>query len=185
MKLLFTILFLFTTVAVVTDTQAQTNTVSTVSTIDKSVPSANAPSVMINQQDSCVRGFSAGVTTNVLGIAGTTVKEDIPCRLLKYSRHLYSLNLRVASITVLCINDAEIWDALYHSKTYCPYEGLLSDEALQGWKDNPHLIPAGSKVYNQIIKENEKEKVKEIEKDDSTITTRSALGLGLMLILLF
>ena len=51
---------------------AQTNTVSTVTsgtvTVDKTPPTASAPSIVVNNSDVCKSAFSAGVQTQILGI---------------------------------------------------------------------------------------------------------------------
>ena len=51
---------------------AQTNTVSTVSsgtvTVDKTPPTASAPSIVINNSDVCKSAYSAGVQTQILGV---------------------------------------------------------------------------------------------------------------------
>jgi len=63
---------------------ADTNTVSS-TVIDKSVPTASAPSVVVNNSDVCMVATSGAIQTNILGIATGLMKEDPLCAKLKIS----------------------------------------------------------------------------------------------------
>ena len=76
---------------------ADTNTVSSTVVTDKSVPTANAPSVVVNNSDICKVATSGAIQTNILGIATGVVVDDELCQLLKLSRQLYASGLKVAS----------------------------------------------------------------------------------------
>ena len=80
---------------------ADTNTVSSTVVTDKSVPTANAPSVVVNNSDICKVATSGAIQTNILGIATGVVVDDELCQLLKLSRQLYASGLKVASISLL------------------------------------------------------------------------------------
>ena len=71
---------------------AQTNTVSTVTsgtvTVDKTPPTASAPSIVVNNSDVCKSAFSAGVQTQILGIASGVTITDKNCERLKLARSL-------------------------------------------------------------------------------------------------
>ena len=55
---------------------ADTNTVSSTVVTDKSVPTANAPSVVVNNSDICKTAASTAVQTQILGIAsGITITD--------------------------------------------------------------------------------------------------------------
>ena len=56
---------------------ADTNTVSSTVVTDKSVPTANAPSVVVNNSDICKTAASTAVQTQILGIAsGITITDE-------------------------------------------------------------------------------------------------------------
>ena len=55
-RLLFSILFMFGLVAVVTDTRAETNTVSSTVVTNSTPPTANAPSIINSNSDICKVG---------------------------------------------------------------------------------------------------------------------------------
>ena len=142
---LFTILFLlFFSV----NALAQTNTVSTVTsgtvTVDKTPPTASAPSVVINNSDVCKTAYSAGVQTQILGIASGVTVTDKNCERLKLARSLFGMGMKVAAVSTLC-QDARIFDAMIMAGTPCPYRGKIGQEALALWEENPQDAPAGSK----------------------------------------
>jgi len=144
---LFTILFL--TLIISTSALAQTNTVSTVSsgtvTVDKTPPTASAPSIVINNSDVCKTAYSAGVQTQILGIASGITVTDENCERLKLARSLYGMGMKVAAVSTMC-QDARVFDAMLMAGTPCPYKGAIGDKALAEWKKNPQDIPSGAKL---------------------------------------
>ena len=102
---------------------ADTNTVSS-TVIDKSVPTASAPSVVVNNSDVCMVATSGAIQTNILGIATGLMKEDPLCAKLKISSRLYSMGMKVAAVSVLCL-DSRTWDSMYQAGTYCPYDSKI------------------------------------------------------------
>jgi len=144
---LFTILFL--TLIISTSALAQTNTVSTVSsgtvTVDKTPPTASAPSIVINNSDVCKTAYSAGVQTQILGIASGITVTDENCERLKLARSLFGMGMKVAAVSTMC-QDARVFDAMLMAGTPCPYKGAIGDKALAEWKKNPQDIPSGAKL---------------------------------------
>lgn len=128
---------------------ADTNTVSSTVVTDKSVPTANAPSVVVNNSDICKTAASTAVQTQILGIASGITITDENCERIKLSRSLYSMGMKVAAVSTLCA-DSRVWDAMYMAGTYCPYMGAIGEEAKEGWEENPTLVPEGSQVFKQI-----------------------------------
>ena len=143
---LFSILFLLLFSA---NAFAQTNTVSTVTsgtvTVDKTPPTASAPSVVVNNSDVCKSAYSAGVQTQILGIASGVTVTDKNCERLKLARSLYGMGMKVAAVSTLC-QDARIFDAMIMAGTPCPYKGAIGEKALAAWEENPKDIPKGSKL---------------------------------------
>ena len=151
MKTLFILLTAITFITVATDANsADTNTtVSSTVVTDKAPPTANAPSVVVNNSDVCKTGTSAGVQTQILGIASAITVTDENCERLKLSRSLYSMGMKVAAVSTLCA-DPRVWDAMYMAGTVCPYMGSIGDEARQKWEENPDMIPDGSEVFKKV-----------------------------------
>ena len=128
----------------------ETNTVSSTVVTDKSVPTANAPSVVVNNSDVCKVATSGAIQTNILGLATGVVVDDELCQLLKLSRQLYASGLKVAAISLLA-QDPRVFDSLVMAGTPPPYMGSIGQEALQKWRSNPDMIPEGSTVFNDDV----------------------------------
>ena len=136
---------------------ADTNTVSSTVVTDKSVPTANAPSVVVNNSDICKTAASTAVQTQILGIASGITITDENCERIKLSRSLYSMGMKVAAVSALCA-DPRVFDAMHMAGTYCPYMGAIGEDAKEGWKENPDMVPEGSLVYKKIeIEQKEKQ----------------------------
>ena len=152
---LFTILFLL---LFSVNALAQTNTVSTVTsgtvTVDKTPPTASAPSVVINNSDVCKTAYSAGVQTQILGIASGVTVTDKNCERLKLARSLFGMGMKVAAVSTLC-QDARVFDAMIMAGTPCPYKGKIGTDAMTAWKDNAGDIPSGSQLMDSKKKLNE------------------------------
>ena len=135
---------------------AQTNTVSTVSsgtvTVDKTPPTASAPSIVVNNSDVCKSAFSAGVQTQILGIASGVTITDENCERLKLARSLFGMGMKVAAVSTMC-QDARVFDAMIMAGTPCPYKGAIGDKALEQWKKNPDDIPSGSRLMVSMLEE--------------------------------
>ena len=99
------IIFLFVSLQVFAE---NTNTtVSSTVVTDKAPPTANAPSVVVNNSDVCKTGTSAGVQTQILGIASAITVTDENCERIKLARSLYAAGMKVASVSLLC-QDARV-----------------------------------------------------------------------------
>ena len=127
--------------------QAETNTVS--STVVTSTPStANAPSVVVNNSDVCKSASSGSVQTQVFGIASGITITDENCERIKLARSLYSMGMKVASVSLLS-QDYRVFDAMWSAGTYPPINGKIGIEAKEEWLLNKHLIPEGSFLLNE------------------------------------
>ena len=125
---------------------ADTNTVSSTVVTNNTPPTANSPSVVVNNSDVCTSAYSGAIQTQVLGISSGVTIKDANCEMIKLARSLYSMNMRVAAVSTLCA-DYRIFDAMWMSATYCPFMGAIGEDAKKGWEENRHLVPAGSKVF--------------------------------------
>ena len=136
---------------------ADTNTVSSTVVTDKSVPTANAPSVVVNNSDICKTAASTAVQTQILGLATGVTITDENCERIKLSRSLYSMGMKVAAVSTLCA-DPRVFDAMHMAGTYCPYMGAIGEDARKGWTENPDMVPEGSLVFKKIeIEQKEKQ----------------------------
>ena len=164
MRILFFVLTFILVVAAITSAKgADTNTVSSTVVTNNTPPTANAPSVVVNNSDICKTAASTAVQTQILGLATGVTITDENCERIKLSRSLYSMGMKVAAVSTLCA-DYRIFDSMWMAGTYCPYMGAIGVEAKEGWEQNPDLVPKGSKVFGKI--ELTKEDVKEIKNDE-------------------
>ena len=128
---------------------ADTNTVSSTVVTNNTPPTANSPSVVVNNSDVCTSAYSGAIQTQVLGISSGVTIKDANCEMIKLSRSLYGMGMKVAAVSTLCA-DYRIFDAMWMSATYCPFMGAIGEDAKKGWEENRHLVPAGSKVFLSI-----------------------------------
>ena len=151
MKTLFILLTLITVVTVATDANsADTNTtVSSTVVTDKAPPTANSPSVVVNNSDVCKTAVAGAVQTQILGISSGITVTDENCERIKLSRSLYSMGMKVAAVSTLCA-DPRVWDAMYMAGTVCPYMGSIGEEAREKWEANSDMIPEGSEVFKKV-----------------------------------
>ena len=177
MKYLFIVLLFLSTKIFAADT----NTVSSTVVTNNTPPTANSPSVVVNNSDVCTSAYSGAIQTQVLGISSGVTIKDTNCEMIKLARSLYGMNMRVAAVSTLCA-DYRIFDAMWMSATYCPFMGAIGEDAKSGWEKNRHLVPAGSKVFLSIeqmeleqeefaqeILKLEKEKEKKIEQEKQAL----------------
>ena len=107
---------------------ADTNTVSSTVVTDKSVPTANSPSVVVNNSDVCKTAVAGAVQTQILGISSGITVTDENCERMKLSRSLYLMGMKVAAISLLC-SDERVFQAMFMAKTYCPVDGKIGEDA--------------------------------------------------------
>lgn len=189
-------LFLFSVIlggflAVGTNALAETNTVSSTvtgtTTVDKTPPTASAPSIVINNQDVCTTGTSVAVQTQILGFAtGQTITDD-NCERLKLARSLYGMGMKVAAVSVLC-QDERVWDGMWMAGTPCPFLGSIGKDAKQQWETNQNMIPEGTDMIQMMPVKKEDTKEKKTKKKDGEVDEKTGLsifsGLAVLLFLL-
>ena len=147
--LFFVLTFILVVSAVTSANGADTNTVSSTVVTNNTPPTANAPSVVVNNSDICKTAASTAVQTQILGLATGVTITDENCERIKLSRSLYSMGMKVAAVSTLCA-DPRVWDAMYMAGTYCPYMGAIGEDAKKGWEANSDLIPEGSVVFEKV-----------------------------------
>jgi hypothetical protein len=186
---------------------ADSNTVSS-TVIDKSVGTANAPGININQNDSCGTANSIAIQSQILGIARGKAIIDLNCERIKLARVLGQSGLRVASVSVLCGDPSgRVFDAMWRAGTTCPFgslldQGLIGEEAKVMWIKNSGMIPEGShfkkmieqeklaktekkKAADKVKKKKLKEKKpKKVNKDETSTSKKGGLLLSIVTILL-
>ena len=143
------------------DTNTVSSTVTGTTTVDKTPPTASAPSIVINNQDVCTTSTSVAVQTQILGFATGQTITDENCERLKLARSLYGMGMKVAAVSVLC-QDQRVWDGMWMAGTPCPFLGSIGKEAKEKWETNMTMIPDGTTMFSTMT---QNEQVKEQKKD--------------------
>ena len=133
MRILFFVLTFILVVSAITSAKgADTNTVSSTVVTNNTPPTANAPSVVVNNSDICKTAASTAVQTQILGISSGETVRDPNCERLKISKTLYDMGMKVAAVSVLC-QDRRVWDAMEMAGTPCPFLGEIGSKATAQW----------------------------------------------------
>jgi hypothetical protein len=94
----------------------------------------------------CRAGISSGVNAGVVSVSGGATVIDPNCEMLRRARLLNDLGLKVASVALMCQTD-EIFVAMLHSGSPCPYLGSLGASAERAWYEKrPDLF---KKVFGE------------------------------------
>ena len=148
---------------------AETNTVSSTVVTNNTPPTANSPSVVVNNSDVCKTAVAGAVQTQILGISSGITVTDENCERIKLARSLYASGMKVASVSILC-QDPRVWDSMTMAGTPCPYMGSIGQDAETGWKENMDMIPEGSVIYAKWNDEINQIKTKEgVESDGAKL----------------
>jgi hypothetical protein len=126
-----------------TNQQAETITTTSETTVNQEgmpVTTAVAPSTPTYQADTCIVTSGAGMQTLQIGFSTSKMTRDENCERLKLSRQLSQLGLKVAATSVLCQDPRVFW-AMRDAQTPCPIKGLIGEEALEFYTNNPEYVP--------------------------------------------
>lgn len=124
-------------------------TTTTVTQEGAVVNTAVAPSSPAYNQDVCVFSGGAGVQTQLFGLAVGNPIRDNNCELLKLSKQLQALGLKVGAVSIMC-QDHRVWWALFESGTPCPTnQGLIGQDAYTFYKNRPDVVPDRPVVYRE------------------------------------
>ena len=178
------VLMLFANVAFA-ETNTISSTVTGTTTVDKTPPTASAPSIVINNQDVCTSASSVAVQTQILGFATGQTVTDANCERLKLARSLYGMGMKVAAVSVLC-QDKRVWEGMWMAGTPCPYLGNIGKAATEAWKDNDYQAPTIESLQKEKVKEVKKEKKKVTKPQEGSSVDKKGLSIfGGLAVLLF
>ena len=178
------VLMLFANVAFA-ETNTISSTVTGTTTVDKTPPTASAPSIVINNQDVCTSATSVAVQTQILGFATGQTVTDENCERLKLARSLYGMGMKVAAVSVLC-QDERVWEGMWMAGTPCPYLGTIGKAATEAWKDNDYQAPTIESLQKEKVKEVKEEKKKVIKPQEGSNVDKKGLSIfGGLAVLLF
>ena len=157
MRILFFVLCFILVVAAITSAKgADTNTVSSTVVTNNTPPTANSPSVVVNNSDVCKTAAAGAVQTQILGISTGTQFTDENCERLKNAKTLYDMGMKVAAVSVMC-QDERVFDAMMHAGTPCPYNGMIGEEAKAGWAMDSGEAPAEKSAEEEFANDTDKQ----------------------------
>ena len=165
--LLMSFLVMIILFAIIKSATAETNTVSSTVVTNNTPPTANSPSVVVNNSDVCKTAVAGAVQTQILGISSGITVTDENCERIKLARSLYASGMKVASVSILC-QDPRVWDSMTMAGTPCPYMGSIGQDAETGWKENMDMIPEGSVIYAKWNDEIKQIKIQEGADSDAS-----------------
>jgi len=112
------------------------------SNIKSTPPTASASPVPSSGIDSCFSAVSAGFQSFSFGFSGGKHIVDKNCEIIKLSRELNNLGMKVASIAILCNHSPDVFYAMQVAGSPCPAnKGLIGKEAQLYWEQYPELRP--------------------------------------------
>ena len=127
---------------------AETNTISSTVVTNNTPPTANSPSVVVNNSDVCKTAVAGAVQTQILGISSGITVTDENCERIKLARELSNQGMKVAAVSMLC-QDERVFQAMHHAGTPCPFEGEIGSKATEAWQKYDKLRPD----YDLYVKE--------------------------------
>jgi hypothetical protein len=120
---------------IITDSTSRSET-----TVKSPPPSAISPNITIINNDICTTAASGAVQTQIFGFSTGFTVTDKNCELLKLSKNLFDMGMKTAAVANLC-RDHRVFESMWNSGTYCPYDGKVGVEAKELWLANPDKKP--------------------------------------------
>ena len=78
--------------------------------IESPPPSAISPTINTSNSDLCTFGVAGAVQTQILGISMGSQVTDETCEMLKLSKTLYDMGMKVNAVSTMC-QDKRVFDA--------------------------------------------------------------------------
>ena len=125
---------------IVTDSTSN-STVTSTGTSTTTVKSPPPSAINASNSDLCTVGVSGAVQTQIIGLSTGATVRDMNCEMLKLSKTLYDMGMKVAAVSMMCQDD-RVYQAMEMAGTPCPFRGSIGVEAQAKWDANPEKQPA-------------------------------------------
>lgn len=158
---------------IVTDSTSNSTVTSngtSTTTVKSPPPSAISPGINASNSDLCTVGVSGAVQTQIIGLSTGATVRDMNCEMLKLSKTLYDMGMKVAAVSMMCQDD-RVYRAMEMAGTPCPFRGSIGQEAQAKWDANPQQQPVNKEQENK-------------KNDTLKGAGYGALGIGLLFLLL-
>ena len=132
---------------IVTDSTSNSTVTSTgtsTTTVKSPPPSAISPGINASNSDLCTVGVSGAVQTQIIGLSTGATVRDMNCEMLKLSKTLYDMGMKVAAVSMMCQDD-RVYQAMEMAGTPCPYMGAIGPAASVKWEDDEQRRPDSKK----------------------------------------
>ena len=102
---------------------------------DMPVPTPTVPSMSSSgaYSDICVVARAGGVSGGFIGISAGIQVVDKNCQMIKLSRALAQLGMKVSATAMLC-QDIRVFEAMLAAGSPCPVNGLIGDDAIAEYR---------------------------------------------------
>ena len=113
-----------------------------------SVPSINSA---YGGTDICVVARAGGVSGGFIGISAGIQVVDENCQMIKLSRALAQLGLKISATAMLC-RDPRVFEAMIAAGSPCPVNGLIGDDAIAEYRKRNIIDEENNVIKNPMRK---------------------------------
>ena len=113
-----------------------------------SVPSMSSSGAY---SDICVVVRAGGISGGFIGISGGIHVVDKNCQMIKLSRALAQLGMKVSATAMLC-RDSRVFESMIAAGSPCPVNGLIGDDAIAEYRKRGVLDENNNVVKNPSVK---------------------------------
>jgi hypothetical protein len=97
--------------------------------------------------DICVVARAGGVSGGFIGISAGIQVVDKNCEMIKLSRSLAQLGLKVSATAMLC-RDSRVFESMIAAGSPCPVNGLIGDDAITEYRKRGVLDEDNNVIKN-------------------------------------
>jgi hypothetical protein len=112
-----------------------------------SVPSMGASGAY---SDICVVVRAGGISGGFFGISGGIHVEDKTCQMIKLSRALAQLGMKISATAMLC-RDPRVFESMVAAGSPCPIDGKIGDEAITEYRKRGILDENNNVIKNPML----------------------------------
>ena len=113
-----------------------------------SVPSMGASGAY---SDICVVARAGGVSGGFIGISAGIQVVDENCQMIKLSRALAQLGMKISATAMLC-RDPRVFESMIAAGSPCPINGKIGDEAIAEYRKRGILDEDNNVIKNPMVK---------------------------------
>ena len=101
--------------------------------------------------DICVVARAGGVSGGFIGISAGIQVVDENCQMIKLSRALAQLGMKISATAMLC-RDPRVFESMIAAGSPCPINGKIGDEAIAEYRKRGILDEDNNVIKNPMVK---------------------------------